>query len=93
MAERRLIATHRIASFRKFLHEKGAVELVPKVNEYMRYQLNDSIVSFAKRRGTQHLTTYGIGTDLALEFLHKGRRTNEGSPDPVSKSGQDEVKA
>lgn len=93
MAERRLIATNCIASFRKFLHEKGAVELVPKVNEYMRYQLNDSIVSFAKRRGTQHLTTYGIGTDLALEFLHKGRRTNEGSPDPVSKSGQDEVKA
>lgn len=92
MAERSLIHKTQIKAFFKFVsYEKLLFRLPPENNEVARFQSASSVITFHMRGRSDHLTTYGYGTELAKAFIkHQKEKSIEKDLFPANRAGSDE---
>lgn len=72
MTERQLVHKTKVPDFMAFLFHKYDAEIVkPADGEVFRVKIKKNEIGFSQREGSDHLTTWGIGSKLAEEFIKR----------------------
>ena len=71
MSERQLIHKTKVPDFMSYLfHRYGAEITKPANGEVFRVKIGKDEIGFSRREGSDHLTTWGIGSRLAREYVN-----------------------